>query len=295
MQQRIWVSDADYAAGVCCHASWAFGAMQFAPSLQLSEMFCSAVTVVLTSPGSSLTVQQICAFLWGIARVAKLQESSNRRSIGNRMVDTYGGKGSGWQRAAGPAMPDSAQMWQEIIMPALRAAQQPIADELARHQPHHARVGFISHSLPCRSASDLSITGHVMILQWSQCCYMTCSLSWNAGTRGFDTCASLESCNSVYSHHWSRDLSSCPVEWAKATTCCGTWVVVTRQLKASVGAGSVHAVMGTCALAAQATEPPPACHAGACSCLPGVLHSTGLHEPAVGAAPDHASKQSSLP
>lgn len=56
------------------------------------------------------------------------------------MVDTYGGKGAGWQRATGPAMPDAAQMWQEIIMPPLRAAQMPVAAELGRAQPQHARV-----------------------------------------------------------------------------------------------------------------------------------------------------------
>lgn len=114
--------------------------MQFAPSLQLSEMFCSTVTIALSSSPNSLTVQQTCAFLWGIARVAKLQESAHQRSPSGRVMDTYGGKGSGWQRAAGPAMPDSVQMWQEIIMPPLRAAQGPVAEQLQLSQPHHARV-----------------------------------------------------------------------------------------------------------------------------------------------------------
>lgn len=134
---------ADHVAGICCHASWAFGAMQFAPSLQLSQMFCSAVAISVASPAQPLTVQQVCAFLWGIARVSKLQEAPHHRGspyAQGRAVDTYGGKGSGWQRAAGPAMPDAAQMWQEIIMPPLRAAQAPMATELELKQPHHARV-----------------------------------------------------------------------------------------------------------------------------------------------------------
>lgn len=114
--------------------------MHFAPSLQLSEMFCSAVAIAVGSPTQPLTVQQTCAFLWGIARVARMQESATHKSPNGRMVDTYGGKGLGWQRAAGPAMPDSAQVWQEIIMPPLRAAQSPLAASLELQQPHHARV-----------------------------------------------------------------------------------------------------------------------------------------------------------
>lgn len=136
-----------------CHASWAFGAMNFAPSLHLSKLLCEAVTDSLQQQEQTLSMQQLCAFLWGLTKVSHLQESAGSRGSGTRLSDVYGGSGRGWQKRK--AAPTATQVWQESIMPVVRAAQQPAARHIRTLHPTYARVRCRCGPLPSHpSASD---------------------------------------------------------------------------------------------------------------------------------------------
>lgn len=112
--------------------------MNFAPSLHLSKLLCEAVTDSLQQRDQTLSMQQLCAFLWGLTKVSHLQESAGSRGSGTRLSDVYGGSGRGWQKRK--AAPTSAQVWQESIMPVVRAAQQPAARHIRTLHPDYARV-----------------------------------------------------------------------------------------------------------------------------------------------------------
>eukprot|EP00892_Ulva_mutabilis_P008735 jgi/Ulvmu1/6233/UM028_0091.1 len=135
---RTHIPRTQYAANVSCHASWAFGAMNFAPSLHLSKLMCEAVTEGLLKREQMISMQQLCAFLWGLTKVSHLQESSGNRGSGSRLSDVYGGSGRGWQRRK--AAPSSAQIWQESIMPVVRAAQEPAARHIRTLHPDYSRA-----------------------------------------------------------------------------------------------------------------------------------------------------------
>lgn len=112
--------------------------MNFPPSLHLSKLLCEAVTDSLHQTEQTLSMQQLCAFLWGLTKVSHLQESAGSRGSGTRLSDVYGGSGRGWQKRK--AAPSSTQIWQESIMPVVRAAQDPAARHIRTLHPEYARV-----------------------------------------------------------------------------------------------------------------------------------------------------------
>lgn len=107
---------------------------------------CEAVTDGLLKREQMISMQQLCAFLWGLTKVSHLQEASGSRGSGSRLSDVYGGSGKGWQRRK--VAPSSAQVWQESIMPVVRAAQQPAARHIRTLHPEYARVRTWWHRRP---------------------------------------------------------------------------------------------------------------------------------------------------